>query len=356
MAQNHVLHIITTIDLGGAEKQLLLLVKEQKRLGLKVSVLYLKGKADLKEDLLPFCSRIISLKSLCRRSNFRYIFNALNEGVVVHAHLPRAELLAFFMVYFRKNRLIISRHNTEAFFPRFPGLLSNFLSRCVMTRADRLIAISNAVQSFILKKGEVTAGQAEKVVVLHYGVDESSIQTRVESSFDFRIGSIARLVPQKNLVTLLRAFSRLRKLDSSKWSLHIAGEGPQREELIKLSKELGISENVIWHGKVSNVSKLLSEFDIFVLPSIYEGFGLVLLEAMTHGVPILATSTSSIPEVLGMEYPGLFSVGDSDSLFKLLASCKSYEFRSKLTDEYNERIGLFDISEKAEELNRFYFN
>lgn len=99
---------------------------------------------------------------------------------------------------------------------------------------------------------------------------------------------IGRLDPFKGADILLKAFAGLRP-DSPEWSLEIIGDGPQREVLEKLARDLGIASKVKFIGIVKDLRTFYSRASLFVLPSLYEGFPNVLLEAMANGLAVIAS-------------------------------------------------------------------
>jgi len=133
-----IFHIITTINRGGAENQLLVLVSEQIRKGYRVSVIYLKGEPELKEEFINLGAEVIeSVSKLSTVVQPLAIAKLISKrNVVLHAHLPRAELVC--LVIPARFILITSRHNAEPFFPGAPKLLSNLLARLVEVRARKI--------------------------------------------------------------------------------------------------------------------------------------------------------------------------------------------------------------------------
>ena len=83
------------------------------------------------------------------------------------------------------------------------------------------------------------------------------------------------------------------------------GTGPLEKELRSMAVRLGVEKSVSWKGQSKDILDFYRSLDIFVLPSDYEGFGLVLLEAMSQGIPVVARRLSAIPEVMGELNPGL---------------------------------------------------
>lgn len=351
-----VVHLITTINRGGAENQLLTLVREQLKLGYSVEVLPLKGEPELLEEFISIGATVnLCLANLNPILQIFAIRRAISDkNAVLHSHLPRAELLSIFSG--KSMMRVVSRHNAEPFFPGAPKLISSFLSRQVLRHTDKCIAISKAVEMFMRQQCEVS--NTQKIQVVHYGYERKS-PLRVErnegkSAENFVIGTIARLVPQKDLVTLLKAFTLLNQ-DKTKnpFKLQIIGAGKLEVELKELATKLGQNDNVSWIGKTSDVNSYLGEWNLFVLSSLYEGFGLVLLEAMSHGIPIVAANNSAIPEVLGTDYEFLFETSNAidfkEKISGIISSTKNFS-------EYSQhRLQLFRPELMAHKIDQVYF-
>ena len=139
--------------------------------------------------------------------------------------------------------------------------------------------------------------------------------------------------------------------------LYVVGEGLLQKDLIELSKSLGIKDQVHWIGKTEYIKEFLSKIDLFILPSKYEGFGLVLLEAMVAKKPIIAANNSAIPEVLGKSYEGLFLTGDANALAQQITTAIGDNgFSEKLVQSYASQLNLFDPSEMNMNIKNVYSN
>lgn len=364
MISNKVTHLITTIERGGAEKQLLTLASEQVQSGLNVVVLYLKGKPDLRNEFEAAGVEVNNL--LVGKSFLKQIFllskYLRKNPSPVHAHLPKSELLAAIVV--QNKYFIFSRHNSEPFWPGGPRIISNLLSKYVCIRASQGIAISNAVKSYLIKRGEMPTGYTIDVVYYGFQKDTSTNQTGFDlitnvmpgQSSNYKIGTIGRLVPQKDYPTLLCAFSSVLK-SMPNLDLYVVGEGHLQKDLIELSKSLGIKDQVHWIGKTEYIKEFLSKIDLFILPSKYEGFGLVLLEAMVAKKPVIAANNSAVPEVLGKTYEGFFSTGDVNALAQQIKTTfGDKNFSERLVQSYASQLDLFDPSEMNRNIKNVYSN
>ena len=167
MKSKKIIHLITTIERGGAEKQLLTLVREQVKSGLGVEVFYLNGAPELKQEFENSGSTVNQI--LLKKSFIHQIIifrKHLNQNQTpVHAHLPKSELLASLSCL--KSRFIFTRHNSEAFWPGAPKILSNVLSRFVAKRSASGVCISNAVKDYVIQRGELSKEYDLKTI--YYG-------------------------------------------------------------------------------------------------------------------------------------------------------------------------------------------
>jgi len=337
-----VLHVITTINRGGAENHLYDLVKNQKKEGLKVVVAYLKGDGYWYDSLNNIGVKVYNLGM--RRYGNPIPFFKINKickehGVdIVHSHLPPAELYVRIALLFGGcKRFFISKHNDTPFY-RFPG--GDLLGRWVASKSEKVIAISEAVKINCISR---RIAKSDKIQVIYYGLDpepyinvsklevESLRKEWLSGGDGVVIGTVARLVKQKALHVLLESYALYTKksIDTSK--LVIVGSGVLEKDLKQRAKELEISDKVVWTGFRDDIEIIMNSFDVFALTSLFEGFGLVLLEAMASSKPIVATKVSSIPEIVvdgktGLLSPVLNPMEFSKSLYdvfhdKELANC-----------------------------------
>jgi glycosyltransferase involved in cell wall biosynthesis len=195
-----------------------------------------------------------------------------------------------------------------------PPRLLRFLKRVVpqsARRATHLVADSQATARDLIELYGIPPG---KITVIYSGVDERfgpEVDCRLSTS-DLRrkyalggapfILTVGTLQPRKNHLTLVRAFARLSNLQSPISNLVIAGgTGWLYDEVAAEVARLGLGERVKFAGFVDDVDlpALYRAAAVFAFPSLYEGFGIPVLEAMASGVPVVASNASSLPEVLG---------------------------------------------------------
>jgi glycosyltransferase involved in cell wall biosynthesis len=316
---------------------------------MRVAVIPLKGKLELQRDFQELGVSVFH--EIASYSLLRQILacNKIASGSRnVHCHLPRAELIGALVSHAAK--LVISRHNTEPFFPGAPKYASILLSRMVSSRAGGFIAISEAVKQYLIDSREIPERLNTQVIL--YGVDErfaeranplahveAGILNRAQEA-DLVVTTIGRLTEQKDYPTILSAFEEICK-SNQKALLLIIGEGEMDEQLKALAIKLGISGNISWIGKTPNVASYLAISDVFILASKYEGFGLVLLEAMSLNVPIVGSDNSAIREVLTSEHPGLVRTGDYGNFARRVLSAQNDPLRLLILELQSKRLNDF---------------
>lgn len=352
-----VIHVITTIERGGAENAVLALAQEQVRNGYDVIVVPLKGNLELAND---FMAAGITVDTFLLEHSFigqvKLFRKKYPEELIFHAHLPRSELLLRFCK--GKSFFFITRHNAEKFFPSAPAFFSKMLSRFVAQKSQSVIAISHAVAQFLTSSREIS--ELSQVSVIYYGYSRRII---CEENQDMgiplnqsvlRIGTISRLAPQKNLPLLIDLGCKL-KSSQQAFEIRIVGAGPDKLQLEKRIEECGLRDDILLLGRQSAVMPFLQAQDVFVLTSNYEGFGLVLLEAMDAGLPIIAPRNSAIPEVLGDKHPGLFKTGDSESLFNTMNSVlNNFDIYSELMKIQSRQLNFFSMTQYFKSHHELY--
>ncbi len=356
-----ILHLITTINRGGAENQLLLLVQQQVMLGYRVEVIFLKGNGELTSSFIEvgatvhsqFANKNVFIQLLTLRRHLR------NFSGIRHAHLPRAELMSCFTS--RRKNLIVSRHNAEPFFPGAPSVFSLIFSRLVEKKSNVIVCISDAVRQFLLSSHEVSS--ARKLKVLLYGFTlqrefPAHLRGEIRASLNitddtYLVGTVSRLVEQKNIPCLLKAFSIVKNSHQDS-KLIIIGSGPLEHELKNLAVDLQIDDSLIWVSHSKKVLELLAAIDVFVLTSNYEGFGMVLLESLASRTPIVASNVSAIPEVLGGGYPYLAKVDDEYDFASKILEFQKNESRDWFESYSAKRILDFDSTQMAQKLDTLY--
>ena len=175
--------------------------------------------------------------------------------------------------------------------------------------------------------------------------------TETKKQYDFII--CASFDENKNHRLLIEAFESLP--DCRKYKLICLGTGPLLESIKSLVLQKGLSGNILFTGPVSNVGDYLSASRIFVLPSKNEGIPISILEAMNHGLPIIASNVGGIPDFVSNDNGILFESENKDQLAKAMIELNYNLERYNKISEFNKRYVLdFSIDKSAENYLRIF--
>lgn len=208
-------------------------------------------------------------------------------------------------------------------------------------RAKMFLTISEHNRNYLLSLGL----PAEKLAVVRCGVSfqPPAIWPSPIIKASYRIGTLGRLVEKKGVDVLLKAMVGLKKVH-----LSIAGDGPLRQELETLAVQLGVSQSVEFVGSLthSDVATWLAGLDTFVLAckqdsnGDMDGIPVVLMEAMSQGIPVVSTRLSGIPELVMHEHTGLLATPDdaADLAVQISRLLASAELRERLARDARDHV------------------
>jgi len=302
-----VLFIITGLGIGGAEHQVLGLADRLSARGLQIQIAYLAEPA----RLMPNDPDIMVIPLNISKSPIGFIRGYLRlrrlikdfKPDVVHSHMVHANLLARVERLTTKiPRLICTAHSTTE-----GERLRMLAYRVTDSLADIFTNVSNEAVEAFESEGAAPRG---RMITVYNGIDTQKFSpdnlTRDDLRDKLGIGSekiilaIGRLFDPKDYPNLLRAFSNI---ESKKRGvrLWIVGDGPLRQFLESMTIDLGLSNIVTFLGVCPNddIPDLLRAADVFVLSSAWEGFGLVVAEAMATEKVVVATDSGGVKELVG---------------------------------------------------------
>jgi glycosyltransferase involved in cell wall biosynthesis len=271
---------------------------------------------------------ILRLRSALARQNIQG--DVSEHRAVVHAHGLRAGALTALALGLvrggRRSRLVVTVHNAPPSAPGAPTVIYGLLERLVAGRADLLLGVSADLEARLRAVGARRVGRAvvsappalPTLVTPSAPITTPTPATPSAATFSEAttagrpiVLAAGRLVAQKGFGTLLEAAVAWRDLDTEPL-LAIAGDGPLAGALRARAVELGV--DVAFLGHRDDVGGLLAAAAVFVLPSRWEGQPLVLQEALRAGVPIVATRTGGIPDLVGGDAALLVEPGDAAGL------------------------------------------
>jgi glycosyltransferase involved in cell wall biosynthesis len=284
---------------------------------------------------------VLALRRLIRREGYE----------IVHFHTKRAHALSLFLGRVTPAlRYVVTRRMD------YPVKRSWYTRRLYNEKVDGVIAISHKIAA-VLGEGGV---QGEKIRVIHSGIDPAPFQRASAQGAESAgpvVGTVAVLEERKGHRFLLEAAALL-KGQGYRLRYRLAGEGSRRSFLEKRARELGLAEEVAFLGFVGDVPGFLSTVDIFVLPSLYEGLGIAVLEAMAAGRPVVASRTGGIPELVADQVTGLLvPPRDFRALARAIAHLISQNGTlQKMGENGREKvIKEFTVEQMARKNEDFYY-
>ena len=317
------------LGVGGTESHILELASRIDRSRFDVTVCTLKSGGRVAEELHARGIRVLSLDGagkLDARVMFR-LFKLIRDERpdVIQAFLFWANLAARICGRLVRTFAIISSYHDEIV---SEGWMIRLVDRLTLKWTHGILCCSEAVRRSVLSR---IGGNGGQFTVIPFGVDvdrfgSPSAATRQELGLQAEgpvIGTVCRLVePKKGLSILLQAMFELkRRLGKPPCQLLIVGDGPAREALEVLRDRFGLSRWVVFAGTRRDIPRVLHALDAFVLPSLYEGFGIAILEAMAAGKAVVATKVGGIPEFVVPNETGLLvDPGNVVALAEAIAS------------------------------------
>jgi glycosyltransferase involved in cell wall biosynthesis len=287
-----VLHVHRIGGIGGSERHLLTLLPALAERGLDVRLLGLDDPSRAPDPFyeqltVPF-DRIQAPRDVDPVLAVR-VARAARRADLVHTHLVHADVYGALGA----RRLVSTKHNDDPF---RTGPF-RFVERALTHRAGRVVAITHALARFLIDRIGLPR---EKVTTIHYGLDDLPRAWGENPPSPVRdearlLLAVCRLERQKGVDVAVRALPRVRERHPDA-ELVVLGEGPERPALERLAADLAAPVHLL--GRVPDVAPWLRRADLLVHPARWEGFGLALLEAMLAALPVVATSVSSIPEVV----------------------------------------------------------
>lgn len=230
-----------------------------------------------------------------KQALFSYLY-ALNrllqkgkyDVIHIHGNSGTMSVEAAFARMNHVNKIIVHTHNTECTHP----VVGRLTVPVMKLLATDFLACSEAAGTWLYGKN--------RYIVLNNAIDirnyffDSTIRDVTRKEFgvsgNFVIGHVGKFLEVKNHTFLIDIFEQYYQLDSSA-RLMLVGDGPKKQEIEKKIESKGLGECVIFVGSKDNVGKFYAAMDFFVLPSLYEGLPLVMLEGQASGLPMLVANT-----------------------------------------------------------------
>ena len=343
-----VLHIIDSLETGGAE----MLVA-----GTVVSmsayhhiIVTLKKTNDFQKELnnLPlFCLNYESKFDLIRSvKELRAIINQ-HKIDIIHAHLLTSTFLAR-LAKKKEIPLVFSVHNTlsESAFKK--SRISKWLEKLTYKSSDHIIFVSESIKKDYDKYINIKGSHD----VLHNFIEDKFFDHHLakqhQNTSPFKLVSVGSLKPQKNFSFLIQAFQHLEDC-----TLDIIGDGPLMNDLFEEIKHHGVQNRVKLLGNQNNIDEILTNYDLFVMASTFEGFGIAAVEAMALGIPTMLSDISVFREVAD-NASVFFNPNQKEDFISKLKELKTSNKKLALLSQ-NGHIRALQISKKSRYIKKLSY-
>jgi len=340
-----ILYVLNSSKFGGMEVHVLDLVKGMVKKGHEVFVWCPKGEMS---DLYQRNGAVVSNEFISKDFDFKYISKLKkyvedNNIDIVHAHELKAVVNSLLACRNTKVKAVVTHTHTPISEWQINSI-KKFLNVKLYSYVVNKLSSAEIALTESKKKVKIKEGIDEKILeVIPNGIDTSIFNIPSLHRFEFEkeikrrhgipedafvFGNLGRITQEKGHEVLVRAFSKFlnsQLFRKEKMYLLIVGGGALEDKIKNLVKELELDKNVVITGRFDDEDKIkyFSAFDVFVFPTLAEGFGIVLIEAMSMGLPVICSNLEVLKEV-GEDYVKFFNVGDYEDL------------SDKMVDEYNK--------------------
>ena len=329
----NILHISRTMDIGGAEKIVYQLATDLKE---EIENVYVASTGGLWEEELNKNGikhhKILDVESKSPKTlatNFNTLRKIIKENKIdiIHTHHRMAAFYARLLMYiFPKVKHIYTAHNI------FDNKIKMYK---YSLKGAKVIAVGEGVSNHLKKDLSVDSS------IIYNAIPENNIRTTVREIVDhtkIKIGFIGRLSEQKGLAYLIDA---IKLIEKENIHLFIAGDGDLKERLLVQVQALGLDDKITFLGYREDTTEIINSCDFMVMPSLYEGLPLTLIEYFQNGKTVVGTTIPGIQEVVVHEVSGLLvKPGDALSLSKEIQRLSTdVDLRSKLEEQTHKIYG-----------------
>lgn len=366
MKKHKVLHVIGGGEIGGAEELVLTLLKLLDRNKYEAYLICLcegpfeavAAQQGLKTSTIPMKHRVdLSPVQPLRK----YIQE--QDISIVHTHGVRANLVARIAACRESRPIVTSVHSVLRYDydTAAKALFARVLTRLTNLKTDRFIAISRAIEEDILGMGV----NPDRITLIHNGLDISKfglpadgeqLKNNLGLNPDLPIVSVvARLHPVKGHEYFLQA-ARILLDRGIKAQFLLVGDGIYRDRLEKMRTDLKLDQDVFMPGYYSPIEDIYGISDLVCLPSLMEGLGMVILEAMHFNVPVVASRVGGVPEIITDGVNGLLvEPRDPEGLAAAMAKVFSDpELRGRLCTQGQKTVGVFSMESMIRKEEKIY--
>jgi glycosyltransferase involved in cell wall biosynthesis len=382
-----ILHIITRLDMGGSAQNTIITCQE---LAAKYDIILAHGlsleskmtdleqqSVDRQIEKAKECGvRVIPIASLVRKidpvNDIKAFLSILlliirEKPFFIHTHSSKAGILGRLAAKICCVPIIIHTPHGHVFFGHFGPFVSKvylLIEKFFTLFTDRLVALTEGERKDYI---ELSVAKPEKIVTIHSGVEidlfkDSHVNIEKKKKLlglnlqSLVVGTVGWLLPIKGPMILLKAMGRVWQKYPDAQLVYV-GKGDLYEALHGQALQMGIADRVKLMGWRDDIHEIMSVFDLFVLPSLNEGMGRVLVEAMAAGKPVVASNVGGIPDLVKDGKNGLLvEPGDTDGLsFAIQELLSDKKIRDEMGEKGKNMAQSFSVEKMIEKINDLYY-
>jgi len=366
----NVLIVIDSLGLGGAENLVFSSLKycDRNRFNYCVATVTKNPKKNLIREIQDIGFSVMDIGSKFNIIEIILILFKLvkiilkNKIEIVHSHLFYANIISRFAVlfarvlFFRKIRMITTLHNPD-YSSEYNSSMKFKIRKIIDVLSGKII--NNrfiAVSSYVKRDFENECGFLN-ISVVYNGIDlEKYLFEEKRNNELQKILFVGRFEDRKGVWELIHAYNFLKKKFPG-ISLEFAGDGVLKEEIENFVIEQGLKD-VKFHGYIKTIQDYLKKGDLLIVPSHYEGFGIVIIEAMAAGIPVMATNVTAIPEIIQHGQNGLLiQPKSSEEIVSMVSKIKEHnaeKIKNIIERARNDVIERFDIQKQVKKIEKLY--
>ena len=358
-----VIHVITSPCGGGAELLVRELIPRINSLGINCKAAYFNYSAECAKKIDFFDNELnlnVSYRSPFAIIALRKLFKLElvdPPSLIVHAHLTWPLFFVALASLGLPVKLIFTEHDTTN--SRRNSSVFKYIERIIYNRYTSIIAITNGVKDSL--QDWLGPGLSSKVSTILNGARFFSFKERESLGKCIKFISVGSLIPKKGFDRTIKALS---KLEDINWQYEIIGEGPSRLELEQLISSLGLQDKIILSGWSLALEEGYYNANIQLIPSRVEGFGLVAIEGMSTGLPVIVSDLDGLNEVAPNSVDSCFLVKNSNDIgewVNTIKSCinaleKDMVYISQESYQHSQKFSLEKMTESYVDLYRQVLN
>lgn len=339
---------------GGMKKHLYLLLKNIDRS--KFSPILIGDEKSCEEFevekfLLPLQEKFFTQQDFLI---FKKLLELTKKGNVdiVHCHGYKTLFLGVISKIFLKLPVVITIHNYLFYGNKISKKLYEKFLKLFWRYFNIIIVVSEDLKRYLEERGV----KSKKIRVVYNGIEIEKLE-EINRKKEYKlVGTVSRFVPEKGIIYLVRAIPEVIE-EIKNVRFIIIGEGPEYKKIEKEIEKLNLQNFLEILPYQKDISSFLKNLDLLVVPSIFEGAGMIILEAMANRLPVVATKVGGIPEIVRDNQTGiLVKPRDIKELSSAITKLLKEDEKSKKMGEFARKIveEKFDIKIMVRETEKLY--